>query len=135
MAQADTSSPSPSQKKSIAVIDDDTNVTLLITQSLAHFGHPTTSFHSADAFLSAHSDPAAAFHLIVTDHNMHGMSGMDLVHHLRAANCLLPVILVSGYSMKLKPPEREALQPLIMLLKPFSLKEMMDSIQTLLPPA
>lgn len=65
--------------------------------------------------------------LLVTDHLMPGMSGVDLARAARAARPGLPVLVVSGYA------EVEALAPdLPRLAKPFRPAELTERVDALM---
>jgi CheY-like chemotaxis protein len=64
--------------------------------------------------------------ILVTDHLMPGMSGVDLARSLRARQPNLPVLIISGYA------EAESIAPEIpRLTKPFRNSELADSLSTI----
>jgi CheY-like chemotaxis protein len=68
--------------------------------------------------------------VVVTDHLMPGMSGVDLLHELRSHRPDLPVLIVSGYA------EVDGIAPgLPRLTKPFRSAELVARLATLVPAA
>jgi len=65
------------------------------------------------------------FDLVVTDHEMPGMTGEELIKKVHSENPNLPFIMVSG-----NPPE-EALDCLV-FLKPVSIESLENAIKRLL---
>ena len=66
--------------------------------------------------------------LVVTDHLMPGMSGLDLARHLRSRRPDLPVLIVSGYA------EMDGIAPgFPRLTKPFRHAELAASLGSLMP--
>jgi CheY-like chemotaxis protein len=62
-------------------------------------------------------------HLLVTDHLMPGMTGVELAQELRSRQPTLPVLIVSGYA------EAEGIAPEIArLTKPFRNSELAESL-------
>jgi CheY-like chemotaxis protein len=64
--------------------------------------------------------------LLVTDHLMPGMTGVELAQHLQAQQPELPVLIVSGYA------EAEGIAPdVARLTKPFRNSELVESLSSL----
>jgi DNA-binding NtrC family response regulator len=69
-------------------------------------------------------DRGVAPALMVTDHLMPGMTGSALAREVRARHPQTPVIVVSGYTdVELDPG-------LVLLGKPFRLKELRDCVES-----
>lgn len=80
----------------IAVIDDDEAVLDSLRLYFARQGIETSCFASAKDFLAA-IKTGERFDCVVSDVRMPGMSGLDLVHHLKGAGITAPVILITGH--------------------------------------
>jgi two-component system response regulator FixJ len=80
----------------IAVIDDDEAVLDSLRLYFARQDVETSCFASAQDFLAAIRS-GQRFDCIVTDVRMPGMSGLDLVQHLKGAGLAAPVILITGH--------------------------------------
>jgi CheY-like chemotaxis protein len=91
----------------ITLADDDPELLLRAQTAISkHFPHATFSaFSSAEQALD-HILHAGA-DLLVTNHVMGGMSGIELIRRLREHGFQIPIIMVSG-SEKAERPAREA---------------------------
>jgi len=80
----------------VAIIDDDEAVLDSLRLYLSRQGIETSCFASANDFLNAIGG-GQAFDCIVSDVRMPGMSGLDLVHHVKAKRSSTPIILITGH--------------------------------------
>jgi len=80
----------------VAVIDDDEAVLDSLRLYLSRQGIETSCFASATEFLNA-IEGGPRFDCIVSDVRMPGMSGLDLVHRIKAKGSLTPIILITGH--------------------------------------
>lgn len=79
----------------IALVDDDAAVSDALRVYLSHQGLRVSCFEAAEPFLAAL--PQEKFECIVSDVRMPGMSGLDLLRHLKAQGSDKPVILITGH--------------------------------------
>jgi len=63
------------------------------------------------------------YDVVVTDYSMPGLSGLDVLAHVRQTQPNTPVILISGLSTKDRAQELIAMGAFDYLVKPFRLKE------------
>jgi two-component system OmpR family response regulator len=84
----------PSTKRRVLVVDDEDNVTHLVSSALRFDGFETLTADSGTAALSkvAEADPD----LIVLDVMMPGLDGLGVLHNLRAAGSQVPVIFLTA---------------------------------------
>ncbi len=81
----------------VMYVDDDQALVFLVQRLLRRRGYRVSGFtdpHEATAALRADPD---AYDLVVTDYNMPGYCGVDLVREARRIRPSLPVALASGY--------------------------------------
>ena len=79
----------------ISVIDDDASVRAGTDNLLSSHGYVVHTFVSAEDFLqSAHTDDSSC---VVADVKMPGMSGLDLLKHVRTLGNDVPFILVTAF--------------------------------------
>ena len=79
----------------ISVIDDDASVRAAADNLLSSHGYLVHTFVSAEDFLqSAHPDDCSC---VVADVQMSGMSGLDLLLHMRAQGYNAPVIFITAF--------------------------------------
>ncbi|MDP2008192.1 MAG: ATP-binding protein [Rubrivivax sp.] len=81
----------------VLYVDDDEVVAVMVERLLQRAGyHATVAHDGAEALALVGVDPQA-FDLVVTDFNMPGMSGLDLVRALATLRPDLPMLISSGY--------------------------------------
>jgi two-component system cell cycle sensor histidine kinase/response regulator CckA len=118
--------------KRVMYVDDDQALVFLIVRALTRKGFVVTAFndpHEAQEVLA--SDPFA-FDLLVTDYNMPGYSGIDLLRQAKIIRPNLPVALASGYVTP--EMEQSAMQEgaSALIYKPNDVNEMCETLQRLL---
>ncbi|NVM77160.1 FixJ family two-component response regulator [Duganella sp. SG902] len=86
--------PDP-QFSSIAIVDDDDAVRVGLRSLLRSYGYEANAYDSALAFLA--SGALGDYHCIITDLQMPGMSGIELLERLRRDGNPLPVILMTAF--------------------------------------
>ncbi|OGB07634.1 MAG: hybrid sensor histidine kinase/response regulator [Burkholderiales bacterium RIFCSPHIGHO2_12_FULL_65_48] len=93
----DTLGSAPRKKHHVMYVDDDQALVFLVQRLLRRRGYEVSGYtdpHEATAALRA---APQAFDLLVTDYNMPGFCGVDLVREARLIRPDLPVALASGY--------------------------------------
>jgi len=96
-AAAPAAPPPDTRPRHVMYVDDDQALVFLVQRLLRRRGYEVSGFtdpHEATSALRA--DPQR-YDLLVTDYNMPGYSGIDLVRAARAIRPSLPVALASGY--------------------------------------
>lgn len=79
----------------ISVIDDDASIRAAANNLLSSHGYVVHTFKSAEDFLrSAHQDNSSC---VVADVQMSGMSGLDLLTHLRTRGNSVPFIFITAF--------------------------------------
>ncbi len=112
--------PEPIQCR-VLVVDDDEALLRAHVRALTNAGHTVTAASDGHAALQALGDHA--FDVILSDIEMPGMTGMQLLEHVRARNLDVPVVLITGtptMETALKAIEHGALR---YITKPVSLRE------------
>ena len=79
----------------ILVVDDNTMMRTVMRAALERAGHEVTQAQDGERALQAVA--AAAFDLIVTDIQMPGMGGLDLVNRVRASSPAAKILVISGF--------------------------------------
>lgn len=122
----------------IAIVDDDDAVRVGLSSLLRSYGYAAQAFESAPALLGAGGAALDRFHCVITDLQMPGMSGIELLEELRRRGCTLPLILMTAF------PEaalrKRALQggACCFLSKPFDANQLLDCLRNAaasLPPS
>jgi DNA-binding response OmpR family regulator len=114
----------------ILLVDDDISIRQLATEMLVHSGyHVVTAEDGAVAWQSLNTD---SYDLLITDHSMPNVSGVELLKKLRAARMALPVILVSGAMPTAELNRDPGLQLTATLAKPFTSDELLGTVREVL---
>ncbi|GAB4329102.1 MAG: hypothetical protein Kow0037_03950 [Calditrichia bacterium] len=86
-----------SEKKGhILVIDDDELIISLLTEYFTDLGYSITSFRNAEEALKYIQKPDNPLDMVMSDINLPGRSGIDLVRIIRETRVGLPVVLITG---------------------------------------
>ena len=114
----------------ILVVDDDIAVRQLSTEVLIHSGYDVDA--AQDGAVAWDALQLNSYDLLVTDHNMPKVTGVELVKKVRSARMALPVILASGAMPTEELNQHPWLQLAATLLKPFTGDELLDTVQKVL---
>lgn len=116
----------------VMVVDDDEALLFLVERALTRRGYRISSFTDARLALDALRVQPQSFDLVVTDHNMPGMSGIELLHEVRSIRADLPVALASGYVTHEIEQSALAAGAKALIHKPNDVNELVDTVQRLL---
>ena len=78
----------------IYLVDDDRIVCHSHTLILQKNGYEVEVFNSAEAFLEAHPKPTDG--VLILDHNMSGMTGLELQSKLIKESSIVPIIFITA---------------------------------------
>lgn len=78
----------------VYVVDDNPSICQAFELLLAAHGYDVVSFLSGQSFVD-HADLSAGVALLL-DQSLPGISGIEVLQHLRQRNCNLPVIVITG---------------------------------------
>jgi signal transduction histidine kinase len=124
---ADRTTPSPASKAyRVLVVDDDLLVltgTAALIEDLGHVAIEVPSAAEALAVLAS----GETVDVIVTDHAMPNMTGLQLAHSVQEKYPGLPIVLATGYA---ELPVDPALFGVVKLAKPCSQSEIAAAMQT-----
>jgi len=79
----------------IAIVDDDVSVRIALSSLLRSYGYTADAYESARSLLGA--DMLVDYHCIISDLQMPGMSGIELLEQLRREGNRLPLILITAF--------------------------------------
>ena len=119
------------QGKHVMYVDDDEALVFLVERVLTRKGFKVSSFtdpHLASLALRAHPQD---FDLLVTDYNMPGFCGVDLLREARVVRPDLPVALASGYVTAEIEQQAFAEGAGALIHKPNDVEELCDIVQKL----
>ncbi len=119
-------------EKKVLIADDEIHIIHVVAIKLRNNGYEVISAENgADALALACGEQPD---IIVTDFQMPGMTGLELVRQLREKETTkdIPVIMLTARGFAVEDEEKEKLQVLDILSKPFSPKELLRSITDVL---
>ena len=114
----------PTQRKIVAVVDDDASMRVSLERLLQARGFGTEIFPSAEAFLGA----ASAADCLLLDIHLDGMGGFELRRRLCSAGSRLPVIFMTAFDDDATRHEAASLGCVAYLRKPFAGHLLMEAI-------
>ncbi|MFA5251083.1 MAG: response regulator [Phycisphaerae bacterium] len=118
--------------RKVLVADDEIHIVHVVTIKLRNNGYEVLSAENGDdAFkLACEEKPD----IIVTDYQMPGMTGVELVRKLRQNETTkdMPVIMLTARGFAVEEKEMKELGISELLSKPFSPKELLRSIEDIL---
>lgn len=117
-------------KGRVLIIDDDEAMLSMITDYLETMGFFVQGFRSAvKAFeILRESQPNSTFDVVVSDINMPGLTGIDLLKTLQVLKPNLPVILISAFGGEKMKSVVQSEGAFRFLSKPFSLAELNQAV-------
>jgi DNA-binding response OmpR family regulator len=117
----------------ILVVEDEPDIRRINAVVLHHAGYHVDTAEDGRAGWHAVSHAPDSYALLITDHNMPGLTGLALIKKVRDARMTLPVIMATGAL-----PEEDLfdrypwLQPAVALLKPYSAVELLGTVEKVL---
>ncbi len=116
----------------VLFVDDEAVLTRLAEQILSRLGYvPAVYTRPLDALARFRDDPAA-FDLVITDHTMPALTGLELCRAMLGVRPDLPVILSTGYAAVLDADEVRRAGVVEVLAKPPTLKEFAHAVRRVL---
>lgn len=121
----------------ILVVEDDVDIRQMNVEALVRAGFQVDA--AEDGAAAWQSLNSQSYDLMITDHNMPKISGLELLKKLHAVRMGLPVIMATGTVPTAEFTRCPWLQPAATLLKPYTLEELLQTVQQILretnPPA
>ena len=117
------------QKKTILVIEDDSDILSVIIKHLKYLGYEVMA--ASDGMEGLKRLESGGYDLVVTDIVMPYVSGLGVVTAIKEKTPHIPVIAITGYG---KEPEMAATEKKadLVLAKPFKMSVLKDHIARLL---
>ena len=97
-AMADTRSVGRVRGSKVLIVDDEIYVREILCEMLERMGFEVVEASNGDQALAAFGSDHGDIVACVIDLTMLGMSGLELLGHVRELDSVVPIILVSGYS-------------------------------------
>jgi FixJ family two-component response regulator len=112
-------------ERAISIIEDDESLRLALVGLLRSMAHEAHGYATAEDFLAA---DVGDFDCVITDIQLPGMSGIEMMRHLRARGDAVPVIVVTARDEKRLLAEARAGGALCLLRKPFETQDLLDCL-------
>lgn len=125
---ADMPAPRAVRRAKVLVVDDEAAIRQAIVRQLERAGHSVVE--AADGADALEQLRRADFDLVISDVLMPVMGGVELARQLAERGCLIPGLLISGYSPEHTSAKSENQWPL--LQKPFTNAMLLDAVAVLL---
>lgn len=116
--------------KSILIVDDNPNMSSLLSEMLEVFDYESVRAANGSDALEQLVD--GDFSLVITDMRMPNMTGMELLREVKEKFPKLPVVLISGYSVGAMESEATGVKPDGFLAKPFMMSDIEQLLNSLL---
>jgi DNA-binding response OmpR family regulator len=121
----------PVQTKSphVLLIDDDAAVLAMVSEMLTSFGMHIHAYADGRRALQALEDPESpAFDLVISDINMEGMDGFDVIHRVKAVHTKLPVVLMTATASLDYAIRAMRMGAANLFQKPLSIRELVNNV-------
>ncbi|BDU74420.1 ATP-binding response regulator [Mesoterricola silvestris] len=113
----------------VLLIDDDVAVLGMVGDALTHFGMKVHAFSEGDRALHLLEDPASPlFDLVISDINMEGMDGFDVINRVKATRPSLPVVLMTGQASLDYAIRAMRMGASNLFQKPLTIRELVNSV-------
>jgi CheY-like chemotaxis protein len=113
----------------ILLIDDDPAVLDMVHSALAHYGMEVHAYPDAAQALELIQNPSAPeFDLVISDINMEGLDGFDVIHKVKATQPHLPVVLMTGQASVDYAIRAMRMGASNLFMKPIALRDMVQSV-------
>ncbi|NTW01192.1 MAG: response regulator [Oscillochloris sp.] len=121
------------QRIRILLVEDDNHIGRIIELALPELGIPYefTTVISAEEGLELWAEHP--FDVLLTDYNLRGMNGIQLITALRKQGFKVPTLLVTAYDSSDIHREVRNLHIDAYLTKPFFMDDLVDTVRRLLP--
>ena len=114
----------------ILVVDGDQDLRQLYVEALAIPGYQVDM--AADGAAAWQTLQSSQYHLLITEHDLPKLNGLELVRRLRAAHMALPVVLAATRLPNFALGSDPTLQLAATLMKPFPVHTLLDTVRTVL---
>lgn len=120
----------PTNSRRILVVDEDTDIRLMYSDVLA--GPDCSVDEAEDGDVGWEALQASNYNLLITEHDLPKLTGVELIRKVRAARMDLPVVMAAGCLPTYQLARNPSLQLAATLLKPFSAEALLFMVSKVL---
>ncbi len=120
----------PSSCRRILVVDEDSDLRRLYAEALAGLGYRVDA--AEDGATAWEALKANRYNLLITEHDMPTLTGVELIKMLRAARVDVPVVMAAGRLPSHELARNPSLQLAATLSKPFAINALLDTVKNVL---
>jgi CheY-like chemotaxis protein len=117
----------------ILVVEDDIHIGRLIGLTMPSLGTPYKFTNVMSAVEALELWKKESFDLLLTDYNLPGMNGLQLIESLQKQGVTIPIVLVTAYDNPELERQAHKLGVAAYIPKPFAIDELIETIRALLP--
>ena len=114
----------------ILVVEDESDIRKLNTEVLTQSGYSVDA--AENGAVAWETIQRQGYDLVLTDYDMPKAAGLDLVKKLHDAHLALPVIICTGTLPMEEFTRHPWLQPAAMLVKPYTIDELLGTVKQVL---
>jgi signal transduction histidine kinase len=118
--------------ETILFIDDEEMLTEWGQAALERLGYTVIAVNSGKEALNIFSSDPSRFHLVITDHTMPGITGIQFARELLKLRPDIPIILCTGHSETVSPDIAKEAGIMEYLMKPLAKQELAEAIRRVL---
>ncbi len=117
------------QPPHVLLVDDDPAVLGMVSDALSHFGIKVHAFSEGGPALALLEDPASPpIDMVISDINMDGMDGFDVILRVKDIQANMPVVLMTGQASLEYAVRAMRMGAANLFQKPLALKELVKSV-------
>jgi PAS domain S-box-containing protein len=116
----------------VLLVDDEEPLANLLRERLERYGYKVVAQTDSPSALELFAAAPSAFDVVITDHTMPRLTGLDLAKQIRRARPEIPIFICTGYSENVKQEEAEAIGFCEVVLKPVDLQVLNAAIRRVL---
>jgi len=121
--------PIPTGTEHVLFVDDEEVLVTIGKEMLEFLGYKVTTTMSSQETLRLFKANSEKFDLVITDQTMPGMTGDQLARELLAVRSNIPIILCTGFSMKITEEKAYKMGIRGFIMKPLIMRELAEAIR------
>jgi|HigsolmetaAR202D_1030399.scaffolds.fasta_scaffold00005_102 Response regulator containing CheY-like receiver, AAA-type ATPase, and DNA-binding domains len=116
----------------ILIVEDDYHISRILQLAMTQSGVPCQQDSALSAEEALEMWQKQSYDLLLTDHNLRGMTGLQLIRTLRSQGEQVPIIMMTAYDTPQLEREVRSLGISAYIPKPFLIEEVVAAIERVL---